>query len=222
MTSLRKDDGTVAGAEKIVAKLEAQLAVARRELEATARARRPLAYAAALDDAVAARQLATLVKDETAAQTKVRNLELACEMAGAELVAAKEAEIRARRPRYVSDRTRRIGGLTIEPGVEFELLNSWPTEDDVPCNEAAESVVEYIKANSENPRLPSSPWNSVARCIALPPCQNSNRARDGSTRENRGTTPPPGSTLFPPRRCRLTRRRAVLPVRRGEYSVNHQ
>ena len=169
MTSLRKDDGTVAGAEAIVASIESKLAAARSELEATARARRPLAYAAALDDAVAARQLATLVKDETAAQTKVRNLELACEMAGAELVAAKEAEIRARRPRYVSDRTRRIGGLTIEPGVEFELLNSWPTEDDVPCNEAAESVVEYIKANSENPRLPSSPWNSVARCIALPP-----------------------------------------------------
>ena len=53
--------------------------------------------------AVAARQLATLVRDEAAARDKVRNLELAFEMAGAELVAAKEAEIAERKPRYRCD-----------------------------------------------------------------------------------------------------------------------
>ena len=88
MPSPRKDDGSVAGAEKIVADSSQ---VGRRTPRARSHTRgsRRWRLRRGMDDADAARRLAALVKDEDSRARQSCNLDLAFEMAGAELVAAK-------------------------------------------------------------------------------------------------------------------------------------
>ena len=129
MKSAADDAATsVAAAEAIVDRLGHKLAASRSELEALARERRPLTFAAeALDDRNAARRLVALVREEAAARQKISDLDLALEEGRSRLMAAQAAEIAERKPVYNCDRTRRIGGLEIPAGQEFTLL-AWPHE----------------------------------------------------------------------------------------------
>ncbi len=163
------DDGaaSVADAAKIIADIERQLTVARGSLDGLTRARRHSAYLAALGDRGAKSHLAVLASDEAQARQWISDLGLALGVARERLDAAQAAEIAARRPRYVSDQTRRIGGREIAADTEYELL-TWPTENDAPANEAAEQVTAYFEINKEHPQLPDAPWHALTNTLFLP------------------------------------------------------
>jgi hypothetical protein len=150
-------DTASAAAAAIVDRLERRLASSRRELEGVAKERKAVAYKAlGLDDAVAVRQLATLVKDETAAREAVRNLELAIEVGKERLAAAKAAELAERRPRYRA-----------QDGGEF-ISFEWPRRGADPINRPAELVFAYFEANKNHPQLPPTPWHTPSENLYLP------------------------------------------------------
>ena len=124
-------DAPVAAAEAIVDRLERRLGTERATLAGITQAKRPLAFEAmALEDRAAINRLAALAREEAAARQKVYDLELAREVGNERLAAAKAAELVARRPRYRSTTYRRIGGLEIAVGEEFEWLG-WPSATDI-------------------------------------------------------------------------------------------